>query len=78
MRVESQMPACATIHPDRKKTMTPRMLIKQEVKTPSQVPNKVGGLKKKLECHHGFVLCEKRWPGPTNYRRHKERKGISR
>lgn len=46
-------PASPTIHPDLRKTITPKMLIKQEVNTPSQVPNNTGCDMKKLDFHHG-------------------------
>ena len=35
-------PAWPTIHPDLKKTITPKILIRQDVKTPSHVPNNTG------------------------------------
>lgn len=46
-------PACPTIHPDRKNTITPKIFIKQEVKTPSHVPNRTGCEMKKFDFHHG-------------------------
>lgn len=46
-----RMPACATIHPDRRNTITPNTLIRQEVNTPSQVPNSTGWEMKKFERH---------------------------
>jgi len=46
-------PAWPTIHPDRRKTITPKMLIRQDVNTPSQVPNNTGWEIKKLDFHHG-------------------------
>lgn len=49
-------PASPTIHPDRKNTITPKMLIRQEVNTPSQVPNKTGWDKKKFDFHQGSVV----------------------
>jgi hypothetical protein len=33
---------------------TPRMLMRQEVKTPSHVPNSTGSEIKKLALYHGF------------------------
>lgn len=35
-------PAWPTIHPDLKNTITPNMLMRQDVNTPSQVPNNTG------------------------------------
>ncbi len=48
-------PASATIHPDRRKTMTPKMLIMQDVKTPSQVPNSTRPSEdtSRLDSHQG-------------------------
>lgn len=45
------MPAWATIQPERKNTITPNTLIRQEVNTPSQVPNSTGWEMKKFERH---------------------------
>lgn len=50
-------PAWPTIQPDLKNTITPKILIRQEVKTPSQVPNNTGCDIKKLDFHHGSALC---------------------
>ena len=50
------IPASATIHPVRRKTITPKMLIKQDVKTPSQVPNRVLSDTKKCDNHHGAAV----------------------
>lgn len=47
-------PAWATIQPDRKNTITPNMFIRQDVKTPSHVPNRTGCDIKKLVRHHGL------------------------
>lgn len=46
-------PAWLTIQPDRKKTITPKIFIKQEVKTPSQVPKSTGCDMKKFDFHQG-------------------------
>lgn len=46
-------PACPTIHPDLRKTITPKMFIRHEVKTPSQVPNNTGCERKKFDFHQG-------------------------
>lgn len=46
-------PACPTIQPDLKKTITPKILIKQEVNTPSHVPNNTGCDMKKFDFHQG-------------------------
>ena len=43
----------ATIHPDRKKTMTPKMFIKQLVKTPSHVPKRTLSDTRKCDNHQG-------------------------
>lgn len=51
MRIAFSTPAWATIQPLRRNTMTPKMLIRQEVKTPSQVPNSTGCDMKKLVRH---------------------------
>ena len=48
-----------TIHPNLKNMTTPRRLIKQEVNTPSQVPNNTGSRIKKLDFHHTF--CDRFW-----------------
>jgi hypothetical protein len=53
IKIALHIPACPTIHPDLRNTMTPKMLIKHDVKTPSQVPNKTGCEMKKLDFHHG-------------------------
>ena len=50
------IPASATIQPERRNTITPKMLIKHEVNTPSQVPNKVLSETKKCESHHGGAI----------------------
>lgn len=42
-----------TIHPMRRKMTTLSILIRQDVKTPSHVPNKTGCEMKKLAFHHG-------------------------
>lgn len=42
MSIAFRIPACATIQPDRRKTMTPKILIKHEVNTPSHMPNNTG------------------------------------
>ena len=47
------IPASATIQPVRRNTITPKILIKHDVKTPSQVPNNVRSETKKCESHHG-------------------------
>lgn len=49
-------PAWPTIHPDLKKTITPKILIRQDVKTPSQVPNNTGWEMKKFDFHQGSAL----------------------
>jgi len=46
-------PDSATTQPDLRKTMTPKMLIRQEVKTPSQVPKSTRSLTKKCDSHQG-------------------------
>lgn len=51
------MPACATIHPDLKNTITPNILIKQVVNTPSQVPKSTGCEMKKFVRHQGLSPC---------------------
>lgn len=43
-----------TIHPIRRKMTTPKILMRQEVKTPSQVPNKTGSEMKKLALYQGL------------------------
>ena len=50
------IPASATIHPDRRKTMTPKMLIRHDVKTPSHVPNRTRSETKKCDSHQGWAL----------------------
>uniref|UniRef100_A0A224YIG7 Uncharacterized protein n=1 Tax=Rhipicephalus zambeziensis TaxID=60191 RepID=A0A224YIG7_9ACAR len=54
-------PALPTIHPDRRKTMTPNRWIMHVVKTPSQVPNSTGSDTKKLADHQGFALALRSW-----------------
>lgn len=49
-------PAWPTIHPDLKKTITPNIFIRQEVNTPSQVPNNTGWDMKKLDFHQGSAF----------------------
>lgn len=51
IRIAFKMPACPTIQPLRKKTITPKMLISTDVKTPSQVPNNTGCDMKKFVRH---------------------------
>ena len=53
MSAELAMPASATIHPLRRKTMTPKMLMRQEVKTPSHVPKSTRSDTRKCDSHHG-------------------------
>lgn len=43
-----------TIHPMRRKMTTPKILMRQEVKTPSHVPNKTGSEIKKLALYQGL------------------------
>lgn len=45
------MPAWATIQPERRNTITPNTLIRQEVNTPSHVPKSTGCEMKKFERH---------------------------
>lgn len=45
------IPAWATIQPERRNTITPNTLIRQEVNTPSHVPNSTGWEIKKFERH---------------------------
>ena len=52
-------PASPTIHPDLKKTITPKILMRQEVKTPSHVPNKTGCDIKKFDFHQGLAFYKK-------------------
>lgn len=54
MSTAKTTPAWATIQPDRKKTMTPNMLMRQDVNTPSHVPNNTRCDIKKLVRHHGL------------------------
>ena len=49
-----RIPASATSHPLRRNTITPKILIKQEVKTPSHVPKSTGWDMKKLDFHQGL------------------------
>ena len=56
MRAACPIPASATIHPDLRKTMTPKMLIKHDVKTPSQVPKRTLSETKKWDNHQGCAL----------------------
>jgi hypothetical protein len=56
-RIESPIPAWATTHPDRRKMMTPNMLIITEVKTPSHMPKRTGCDMKNCDFHHGFSPC---------------------
>jgi len=42
INIAFRIPAWPTIQPDLKNTMTPNMLMRQDVKTPSQVPNNTG------------------------------------
>ena len=37
---------------------TPKMLIMQDVKTPSHVPNNTGSEMKKLDFHHGVLFAD--------------------
>lgn len=46
-------PAWPTIQPDLKNTITPKMLIRHEVNTPSQVPKRTGCDMKKFDFHQG-------------------------
>lgn len=46
-------PACPTIQPDLKNTITPKMLMRHDVNTPSQVPKSTGCDMKKFDFHHG-------------------------
>lgn len=51
-------PAWPTIQPDLRNTITPKMFIRHDVNTPSQVPNSTGWDKKKLDFHHGTSPCK--------------------
>lgn len=54
IKIPLKMPACATTQPDRRNTITPKMLIMTDVKTPSQVPNNIGCEMKKFVRHQGL------------------------
>lgn len=54
MSTALRMPACATIQPERRNTITPKIFIMQDVKTPSHVPNRTGCEIKKFVLHHGL------------------------
>jgi hypothetical protein len=56
INIAFRIPAWPTIQPDLKNTMTPNMLIRQDVKTPSQVPNNTGWEMKKFDFHQGSEL----------------------
>lgn len=49
--IEWSIPACATIQPDRRNTITPKMFTIVVVKTPSHFPNNVGCEIKKCVRH---------------------------
>lgn len=53
IRTALTKPACPTNQPDLKNTITPKILIRHDVKTPSHVPNSTGCDMKKLDFHHG-------------------------
>lgn len=53
MNIALTKPAWPTIQPDRRNTITPNILIRHDVNTPSQVPNSTGCDMKKLDFHHG-------------------------
>ena len=50
------IPASATIHPERRKTMTPKILIRHDVKTPSHVPKRTRSDTRKCDSHQGWAL----------------------
>lgn len=52
--LKNKPPKLTTIHPIRRKMTTPKILMRQEVKTPSHVPNKTGSEIKKLALYHGL------------------------
>ena len=47
---------------------TPKMLIMQDVKTPSHVPNRTGSEMKKFDCHHGRVRDDCKTNNPRQKR----------
>lgn len=58
IRTAFKAPAWPTIHPDLKNTITPKMFMRQEVKTPSQVPKSTGWETKKFDFHQGSAFCK--------------------
>lgn len=65
-RVQPNQPLLTTSHPVLRKRTTPKMLIMQEVKTPSHVPKSTGSHTNSWIFHQGLLCvwdpCEKAKP----------------
>lgn len=57
IKIALTKPACPTIQPDLRNTITPKIFIRHDVNTPSQVPKRTGCDIKKLDFHHGTSPC---------------------